>query len=346
MTDRMLGHAAAAVDRAATLAVEARSRGMQAGKIAVSHATRVAFLERLQQAYPPGTSGQLFGEVPKIAPLLRHVRSEQGRQVLDATWPSSYAPLLDSFSERYLSVPENQLALARMYLSPRPRPMVVLVHGYMSGHFVVDERLWPVSDLLAADYDVALFVLPFHGLRGPRQGRSAPQFPGTDPRMTVEGFRQSVFDLRALLRWLKAEHHPRAGLMGMSLGGYTACLTATIEPGVDFLVPVVPLACLADFSREQGYLSASPEQADVEHRLLGEVYRSVSPLARAPLLQPDRVLVVGARADRVTPISHARRLSAHFSAPLVAFPGGHLLQLGRRASFQSVFSLLARLNAR
>jgi predicted alpha/beta hydrolase family esterase len=57
-------------------------------------------------------------------------------------------------------------------------------------------------------------------------------------------------------------------------------------------------------------------------------------------LPPERVLVIGARSDRVTPISHARRLATHFSAPLIAFRGGHLLQIGRRESFERVYELL------
>jgi hypothetical protein len=58
------------------------------------------------------------------------------------------------------------------------------------------------------------------------------------------------------------------------------------------------------------------------------------------LIAKERVLVVGARADRITPIGHARRIATHFSAPLVAFRGGHLLQLGRDRAFDRVFGLL------
>jgi hypothetical protein len=55
------------------------------------------------------------------------------------------------------------------------------------------------------------------------------------------------------------------------------------------------------------------------------------------------MLVVGAKADRITPLRHARRLSTHFRAPLVTFPGGHLFQLGRAAAFDAVAELLARI---
>ena len=50
--------------------------------------------------------------------------------------------------------------------------------------------------------------------------------------------------------------------------------------------------------------------------------------------------VIGAKADRITPFSHARRLASHFRAPLVAFHGGHLLQLGRGDAFERLGELL------
>jgi pimeloyl-ACP methyl ester carboxylesterase len=119
-------------------------------------------------------------------------------------------------------------------------------------------------------------------------------------------------------------------------------LTATLEPGLDFLVPVVPLACLADFNREQGFLGDRPSDAGDLHARLEIAHRSVSPLALPSLVARDRVLVVGARADRITPIGHARRIATHFSAPLVAFRGGHLLQLGRERAFDRIYELLER----
>jgi pimeloyl-ACP methyl ester carboxylesterase len=339
MKDRLLGGAAVMVDRAVTLAVEAQSRSGRGPRIAVSHDARVRFLERLALETPSEPSLELFAEPPLIAPLQRRVRDSG---VFDVTWPSEYAPRLESFVERYTRTRENQFGALRLYRasSARPRPAVVIVHGYMSGSFPIEERLWPLDTLDALGFDVALFVLPFHGLRAAPKRGLVPEFPGTDPRMSIEGFLHAIFDLRACVRWLKASGHPAVGLFGMSLGGYTAALAATVEPELAFLVPVVPLASLADFAREQGSLSAPPAQGLLEHELLERIYRPISPLSLASRVAPDRVLVVGARSDRVTPISHARRLATHFSAPLIAFRGGHLLQIGRRESFERVYDLL------
>jgi pimeloyl-ACP methyl ester carboxylesterase len=347
MKDRLLGGAAVMVDRAVTLAVEAQSRSGRGPRIAVSHEARVAFLERIALECPSEPAREVFVEPEPVAPALRRVRDERGLTVFDASWPSQYVPRLGSYRDRYVRTRENQVAAARLFRNAAgaPRPVVVIVHGYMSGNFPIEERLWPIQTLDELGFDSLLFVLPFHGLRANPKLGLLPEFPGTDPRMSIEGFLHAVFDLRACVRWLRAAGHPSVGLFGMSLGGYTAALAATVEPELSFLVPLVPLASLAEFAREQGSLSAPPAQALLEHQLLERLYRPISPLSLPSLVPPERVLVIGARADRVTPIAHARRLATHFSAPLVAFRGGHLLQLGRRESFERVYDLLRSVHA-
>jgi hypothetical protein len=116
-----------------------------------------------------------------------------------------------------------------------------------------------------------------------------------------------------------------------------------VEREIDFLVPIVPLASLADFAREQGDLPEAPETRAIEHALLEEAHRIVSPVHRTPLVSGDRTLVLGAKADRITPLWHARRLATHFRAPLTTLPGSHLLQLGRTAGFERVFELLRQI---
>ena len=68
----------------------------------------------------------------------------------------------------------------------------------------------------------------------------------------------------------------------------------------------------------------------------------MSPLSRPSLVPPERCLVVAAKADRVTPAAHARRLSVHLRAPLQSFYGGHLLQLGRAEAFERVIELMSK----
>ncbi|MGE0328291.1 MAG: alpha/beta hydrolase family protein [Polyangiaceae bacterium] len=345
----LVGGAAAAVDRAATLAATASAKRRGSRAESLSHQQRLEALTHIAAAYAGG--GERFFRSPRlIDPVRRQVRrvGESGSApgvVEDLSWRSDYVCFLPDLDERYGRYRSNTQAAVRLFRHERgePRPVIILIHGYLGGQFVAEERVWPVKWLFKRGLDVALFVLPFHAVRSEPERKGPPPFPGSDPRFSNEGFRQAMGDLRDFIGWLREKGHPQVGAMGMSLGGYTTSLLATLEKDLAFAVPMIPLASLADFARDQGRLGSNASEQLLEYEALDQVHRAVSPLHR-PLKTPkERVLIIGAEADRITPLRHARRLADHFDAPLETWPGGHLLQLGRSEAFRRVGSFLGEL---
>jgi pimeloyl-ACP methyl ester carboxylesterase len=338
---RLLGTAAASFDRAVVAAIQLRNRSVRAQAEKLSHDERLARLAEIRAIYGEPRfldEPDLFFTPPgKIEPTVRPVRP----RVLDLSWPSGYAPFGEAVRALYLSHERNHIAHARLFHGERKgRPAVILIHGYMAGQWNIEERAWPVEWLVKRGLDVAIMVLPFHALRG-RSDR-APAFPGADPRFTNEGFRQAMGDLRGLVGWLKDRGAPIVGVMGMSLGGYTTSLAATLDHRLGFAVPIIPLASIADFARDQGRLGDG-EQMELQHAALEAANWVVSPLARKAKVPSDRILVIGAEADQITPMAHAERLASHFDARLLRLPGGHLLQFGRGDAFREVGKMLRRL---
>lgn len=273
-----------------------------------------------------------------------HVRKfGKDGDVFDLTWPSNYRVYCRELSDEYDCHEANCRAAARVFLHrDGPRPAVILIHGYLGGLYPIEERAWPIEWLFLRGLDVALAVLPFHGVRGFGPWKR-PHFPGSDPRVTVEGFRQAMGDLRTLVRWFQQGGAPAVGAMGMSLGGYTTALLATVEPSLAFAVPFIPLASIADFALDDGRLIGTASQRRIQYDLLDRIYRVVSPFARAVQVPREGRLVVAGAADRITPVRHAERIAAHFDAPLEVFPGGHLIQLGRGRGFRAVGRMLGGL---
>ncbi|APR87601.1 hypothetical protein A7982_12950 [Minicystis rosea] len=348
MLRAFLNRAAAHVDVAVGAAIFHRSAASRARSRTESlgHEARMRALEEIVALYDRAEHyehGTTFFPAPDaISPEPVSVRRLRDGEVVDWTWPSAFSPWCAEVADRYQGPSANRRAAARLFLhAGKPRPAVVLLHGYRAGQFAVEERAWPVSWLFHRGLDVALAVLPFHGVRAHRRG--PPLFPGSDPRITNEGFRQAVLDVRALVHHLLARGAPAVGAMGMSLGGYTTSLVATIEDRLSFAVPMIPLASIADVAERLGRFVGSTEEQAIQRRALDRAHRAVSPLARASRLSPDRVLVLAAEADRITPMAHAERLAAHFGAPLSTFPGGHLLQIGRAQAFREVGRMLGRL---
>jgi pimeloyl-ACP methyl ester carboxylesterase len=345
----LLRQAAAAFDRAATQAAYAQSarRRRDSRSESLGHEQRIELLEQLKQLYDAVDPARFFRGPRAIEPSrFEQRRLADGGRVYDLRWPSAYRCMVPEVAERYESKQDNTSAAARLWLHPgsEPRPVIVLIHGYLGGRHGIEERMWPTSWLYDIGLDLALFVLPFHGVRAVAGRRGAPPFPGSDPRVTVEGFRQAMGDLADLVSWLSHKGHPHVGVMGMSLGGYSSALAATALPELSFAIPVIPLTSLADFAREQGRLGSNSEEEALEHEVLESVYRLVSPLHRSSLIERQRMMIIAAEGDRITPISHAERLAKHFDVELDTWHGGHLLQFGRSEKFREVGRFLNRLS--
>jgi pimeloyl-ACP methyl ester carboxylesterase len=343
---RLLGSAASTVDRAVVVAFGMGNRRARAVVASLSHEDKLAGLASVRDAYGAAQliadPDAYFVPPPRLVPRERRVRKVGwGAECLELSWESAFDPFHARVRDKYLSHAHNRTAYARLYGSGRgSRPAVIVVHGYLAGQWAIEERVWPIRWMNARGLDVAIAVLPFHGVRGGPEG-GAPPFPGNDPRFTNEGFRQTVADLRVLAAVLRERGAPSVGVMGMSLGGYSASLLATVQRDLAFAVPMIPLASIADSARDQGRLG-SGEHADELHAALEAAHHLVSPFARPSLVPRDRVLVVGAEADRVTPIAQAERLARHFDTPLLRLPGGHLLQMWRAPAFRAVKAMLRR----
>jgi hypothetical protein len=301
-----------------------------------------------ERARPLDDVDRFFGEVRSCAPELTSRGTKTHRaltvEAFDARWPSRISTFLEEagLSARFASAKQNHEAHARLFFGratgrTRKRPAAILVHGYRGGRYAIEERAWPVSWLLENGLDVALFQLPYHANRAP--AGSPPRFPAKDPRFTIEGFRQAIFDLRNLKGFLEGRGAPAVGAMGMSLGGYTAALLATVEP-MPFTVLLIPLASFADVAKEAGRLVGSEAQQEDQHRLIDRAYEVVSPFARPPRAPAASVVVVGGEADRITPLPHALKLASHFGTDVLGFHGGHLLQFGRSAGFRAIATRL------
>jgi pimeloyl-ACP methyl ester carboxylesterase len=233
---------------------------------------------------------------------------------------------------------ENRTATARLITHDGPpRPIAILIHGYLGGVHRMERRIWPLAYLRRIGVDAALFVLPFHGPRGTRRNfGEMPPFPGADPRVTNEGFRQAMGDLRDFVRWLRDQGHPKVGVMGMSLGGFSTSLATTLEPDLDFAVPIIPLVSFPDLIRWQGRLGSDPRKIESQYKALEAVYRVISPLHRQPAIPSERILVIGGERDQITPILHARKLAEHFKCRIETWHGGHLMQFGRAEKFRNI----------
>jgi pimeloyl-ACP methyl ester carboxylesterase len=276
-----------------------------------------------------------------------------GTHVFDLSYPSMYEPFLAAARDLHLRAGENLTAHARWWTSGRGRPAIVLLHGWGGGNHWVTERTFAVAYWLRHGYDVAAFVLPYHGARAPGSAalRSGALFPSPNPLRTNEAFGQAIHDLRALSLYLRGRGAPVVGALGMSLGGYTTALWASVAGagdagGIDFAVAMIPAVSLARLMWRHGEHSparVAAARAGVSEDLLADVFAVHAPTTRPARLPRDRLFVIAGKGDRITPPEHAEALAAHWGVDVRWFDGGHLAQLGRGGALRDVRRELGRL---
>jgi pimeloyl-ACP methyl ester carboxylesterase len=309
-----------------------------------SHAERVRLLhEAIEQTVEPW----MFDDRERFFPLCAiespHERAGSSLVpgvVTELRWKSAFEPLFEENGELFARLRRNARARARLVQhDPRaPRPTLILIHGFMGGVPDMEERLFPARELFFAGFDLVIPTLPGHGGRKDGTRFARPRWPAKGPRFTIDGYRQAICDLRALVRWLRDRGAPSVGAIGMSLGGYTSALLATVEPELRVAIPFIPLASVAQYMFDNGQLAGSTDEQLELRELVEALFAPVSPTARPVLVpRPGRKVVAG-KVDRITPLSHATRIARHFGVEVETFDGGHLLQWGKTEALLSALS--------
>jgi len=343
----MFTRASAALDRSVVRFME-RRMASRAPRID-AHDARSRLIE-LAATYRDGTLGLPSPVFPEpTAPAVRlHAQGEGplGTQVVDLEFASDYQPFHPAARERYLAMTENMTAHARWWTSDRGRPTIVMIHGWGADSHWMTFRSFLVPYWLRHGWDVAAFVLPFHGARAPGTGmrRSGSLFPSPNPLRTNEGFAHAIYDLRALAMFLRARGSSAVGAMGMSLGGYTTALWASIAGpgdvgGTDFAVAMIPAVAMAKVMWSHGAHSpvrARAAKAGIDEDLLAQAFEVHAPTTRPARVPADRRFVIAGKGDRITPPEQAEALAAHWGTEVLWFEGGHLAQIGRSDAMRTV----------
>ena len=133
---------------------------------------------------------------------------------------------------------------------------------------------------------LVLPVLPMHGPRSKGLPKGAV-FPGEDILDDIHATAQAVWDIRALIGWIRRQQPTSAptGLYGLSLGGFVAALVASLEEDLTCAVLGVPVADLIELlAHHSGLDSDDPRRRTI--LLASALGRMISPLSLTPRATP------------------------------------------------------------
>lgn len=261
----------------------------------------------------------------------------RGGRCRDLCFESAYLPRNPRIRAEYLGHEANRFARGRYWSHDGiPRPTIIAIHGFAGDPYWLNQWLFALPWFYSIGCDVLLVTLPFHGARRARGSVLSGQgfFAGGISRVN-EAFGQAVMDVRTFVDWLEHERGvARIGVTGISLGGYTAALLATIDDRLRFSIPNVPLVSLADLVLEWEPLGALMRAAMLATGTsIKRIRRALavhSPLTYPPLLDRERLMIIGGVGDRLAPPKHSRLLWDHWGRCRIHwFPGSHSIHLDR-----------------
>lgn len=239
--------------------------------------------------------------------------------------------------ERWVHVPQTR------------RGTIVTLHGFTMGNPRIDALALFANHWYRRGLDVALMTLPYHGARTPSDAHfSGDRFAVPHVARLSEAVREAIYEIRLVTRWLKSETNAPVGLIGLSLGGYLASLTASLCDEPDFVISMVPPVCFGDlawrfFTQTQHYKRGGDAVFTKDE--LRAAFRVHSPLAHPLRVPRERVHIIAGRGDRIVPPEHPHALWQHWERPSIHwFNGSHLAPFGRGAIVESVLRHLRTLD--
>lgn len=280
-------------------------------------------------------------DAPPSSEVVESVPFETGRRDL-IRYPSRYVPRNPEVADRFNRRRENLSGYLHLWRhnDSADRPLIIIIHGLMMGGPAKARRMFNVDRLFELGLDIALYTLPGHWRRS-----DFPLFQRlldpADLPLTAERMAQNVHDLhsaRLLLQQLGYEHF---GIIGASMGGFTAALYASqIIDGAEFMFLAVPAVSVHDYLKPVRFRFTFPVDLELE-RATERAQQLFSPLFLKPTYDVDKMRVVAHGGDRVCPAADTRRWIGDWGIEdYVEVTGGHWMYLDRRARGDAWYSLL------
>lgn len=198
--------------------------------------------------------------------------------------------------------PENNTARARLHEaeSSGKAPTLILIHALMSAHDFGYRRI--AARFNRRGWNVFFPHLPYHYSRKPKGYANGSLTITSDLVRNAETLRQSVIELRQLIRWARRRGSDRVALLATSYGAWVAAVTLSLEE-TDFSILLQPVADVghATFGSPASRMMASLLRKNGIHRDSIDRHAHLSsPGHLRPLTPPERLTVIGGKHDRLS----------------------------------------------
>ncbi len=223
-------------------------------------------------------------------------------------------------------------------------PTLFYLHGWMAYSY----GLWlrgPLSWAEALGLNVFFMEQPFHMRRCPPGSQSGEMSLSGDLMMGMAGVQQAVSDTRASLAWLKMQGVEQVGLLGRSMGGLVAASSLTVETEFDCAILDIPAVSPQNTIWRSSYTRLVREelrQQGFDEQETAAFFEVVRPGRFQPTIDPERILLIEATADRACFPDETERFAQEWKLPTVRINTGHMSIMLSRQARRSALEFLGR----
>jgi len=249
---------------------------------------------------------------------------------------SSFTALNPAMRKQWSAFTSNNIARAQHWRhDDGPRPTLCVIHGFMASSYLLNGLFFSLPWYYRSGYDVLLYTLPFHGRRAERFspyggfGYFAKGLSGF-----AESMAQAVHDFRSIVDYLRHTGVERVALTGISLGGYTSALLATVEDRLEAVIPncpvVVPAKLFDEWFPANALVKLGLRLSNINRDEFNAGLSYHCPLNYPPVIPTDRRMIITGLGDRLAPPDQSVMLWQHWDhCALHWFPGSHGLHVSQ-----------------
>jgi alpha/beta hydrolase fold len=263
------------------------------------------------------------------------------------SFASSFTAINPAMRKQWSALKSNNIVRAQHWRhDDGPRPTLCVIHGFMGSSYLLNGRAFALPWYYRAGYDVVMYTLPFHGRRAEKLSPfSGFGYFASGLSGFAEAMAQAVHDFRSIVNYLRHTGVDRVALTGISLGGYTSALLASVDDRLEAVIPncpvVTPATMFDQWFPANKLVGLGLRLSSIGHDELTAGLSYHCPLNYQPLVPKDRRMIITGLGDRMAPPHQALMLWKHWDrCALRWFPGSHVLHVSQLDYLRAMTSFL------